>query len=40
MVRIRNECVMFAGADEGPGVDGAGDADIPGVDVAAGILMW
>jgi hypothetical protein len=40
MVRIRRECGEVTGADDGPGVvDGAGDADIPGVDAAAGMVM-
>jgi hypothetical protein len=39
MVRIRRECGEATGADDGPGVDGAGDADIPGVDAATGMVM-
>ena len=41
IVRIRRECGDIAGTDGGPGVDGAGDADIPGVDAAGGmVICW
>jgi hypothetical protein len=39
IVRIRRECDDVASANAGPGVDGAGDADIPGVDAAVGMVM-
>lgn len=40
MVRIRNVWGPAAGTDAAPGVEGAGDSDMPGVCIVAGIDTW